>query len=829
MFRKSFYALGSIFSLHYLPFDIFQYKNPYKFVIFRAFLFNMKLYFFQTFAACLILSNTFAQNIQNNPKSNHGNKFEQLGSILPTPNEYRTASGAPGSKYWQQKADYDIDVTLDEKNLSIIGSEWITYTNNSPDALSYLWLQLDENQHDPNNNMNYMDELKLNGDKGTDASLKEMQRKENLAGLGDKIDEVSDAAGKPLKYTINQTMMRIDLPKPLAPKAKVKFKVKWHYKMINRTEMGGRGGYEYFPEDGNYLFTMTQWYPRMCVYSDFQGWQNKQFTGRGEFALAFGDFKVKMTVPADHMVCSTGECQNYQQVLTTAQFGRWQKAQTAKEPVEIALLADAIEAEKNKNKSGATKTWIFKADSVRDFAWGSSRKFCWDAMPVVCEGKKVMCMSFYAKEAYNLYSKYSTKVVAHTIKTYSKYTIPYPYPVAQSIEAANGMEYPMISFNFGRTDKDGTYTEGAKNGMILVIIHEVGHNFFPMIINSDERQWSWMDEGLNTFVQFLTEQEFDANYPSQRGPAHRITDYMRAPKNMLEPIMTNSENIYNFGANAYGKPATALNILRETVMGRELFDFAFKQYCKRWAFKHPEPADLFRTMEDASAVDLDWFWRAWFYDIDAVDISVDTVKAFKITQGKTVPVKIDTMITYIGGRGKDFQNISQIRNKEQGLIPLVDVDTTLRDFYYHYKPQPEVVKEVRNRFENMEEISDQDFKNFEGKYVYQIKFTNRGGLVMPIIIQWIYEDGTKEIERLNVYCWRKDEKNFERAFLKDKKVIAIQLDPYKETADIDESNNTWNIKTEPSKFDLFKSKKEGKAARGQSKGVNPMQEAKNKK
>jgi len=765
-----------------------------------------------------------SQNIQNNPQSNHGNKFEQLGTILPTPNEYRTASGAPGGKYWQQKADYDIDVTLDEKNLKVFGSEWITYTNNSPDVLNYLWLQLDENQHDPNNDMNYMDESGVPKN-GTDQFIKGLKQKENLAGLGDKIEEVTDELGKPLKYTINQTMMRVDLLKPLPSKGKVKFKVKWNYKMSHRTVTGGRGGYELFPEDGNALFTMVQWYPRMCVYSDFHGWQNKQFTGRGEFALAFGNFKVKMTVPADHLVCSTGECQNYQQVLTPAQFARWQKAQTAAEPVEIGLLEDAITAEKSGVTGAAaskTKTWIFKADSVRDFAWGSSRKYIWDAMPIKQDGKKVMCMSFYGKEAYGLYRKYSTKVVAHTIKTYSKFTIPYPYPVAQSIEAANGMEYPMICFNFGRTEKDGTYTAGTKNGMILVIIHEVGHNFFPMIINSDERQWSWMDEGLNTFVQYLTEVEFDMNYPSQRGPAHRITDYMRLPKNALEPIMTNSENIFNFGANAYAKPATGLNILRETIMGRELFDYAFKTYCTRWAFKHPEPADFFRTMEDASAVDLDWFWRGWFFDTDPVDIAIDTVRAFKVSQGKALAIKMDTFYTY--PPQKEFEDISKIRNKEKGLKSLVDIDTTLRDFYTHYKPPMEIVKEVKDVYEDFDLVSDSAFAKMDGSYVYEIKFSNKGGMVMPIIIEWIYADGSKEIERMNIGLWRKNEKFVHKAFLKTKKVAAIQLDPYRETADINEKNNTWNIKVEPSKFEVFKAGK--KPTKGQSKGDNPMQKAK---
>jgi hypothetical protein len=769
-----------------------------------------------------LLFTSEAQNIQNNPQSNHGNKFEQLGTILPTPNEFRTASGAPGSRYWQQKADYDIDVALDEKNLTVIGTETVTYHNNSPEPLTYLWLQLDENQHDPNNEVNYFDENKVT-EPITQQSFKSLETKKNLQGLGDKIDGVSNEAGKDLKFIINGSMMRIDLPKPLASKSKVKFRIKWHYKMINRTEYGGRGGYEYFPEDGNYLFTMTQWYPRMCVYSDFHGWQNKQFTGRGEFALAFGNFRVRMTVPFDHLVCSTGECQNYQQVLTPSQFKRWQQAQNATEPVEIGLLEDAKYAEKN--KATGTKTWIFKADSVRDFAWGSSRKYVWDAMPVTCEGKRVMCMSFYGKEAYGLYRKYSTKVVAHTIKTYSKFTIPYPYPVAQSIEAANGMEYPMICFNFGRTEKDGTYLEGAKNGMILVIIHEVGHNFFPMIINSDERQWSWMDEGLNTFVQFLTEREFDANYPSQRGPAYKITDYMRLPKNQLEPIMTNSENIHNFGANAYGKPATALNILRETVMGRELFDFAFKEYCRRWAFKHPEPADFFRTMEDASAVDLDWFWRGWFYDIDPVDVSMDTVRGFIVQKGQKLPVKMDTVYTYPKQRDSEF--ITTIRNRESGIIPLVDADTTLRDFYFHYKPKPETIKEVKNKYENLEEVPDSIFSKYSDKYVYEIKFSNKGGLVTPLILKFNYADGSSEIERINAYIWRKNEKEVAKTFMMDKRVVSIQLDPYRETADINEKNNTWNIKEELSKFEMFKSK--SATARGQSSGENPMQKARTQK
>jgi len=763
----------------------------------------------------------FAQNIRNNPTSNHGNKFEQLGTILPDANVYRTASGAPGHKYWQQKADYDIEATLDEKNLQLNGSEWITYYNNSPDRLSYLWLQLDENQNDPNSDANYFDGNKFTPPI-TDRSVKGVMTKERLQGYGDKIMEITDELGKPIKYTINQTMMRIDLPQILNPGAKIKFKVKWNYKIVDRINNGGagslRGGYEYFPEDGNHLFTMSQWYPRMCVYSDYQGWQNKQFTGRGEFALVFGNFNVKLTVPADHVIGATGTCSNYAQILSATQLQRWQKAQNSTDVVEIVTLDEAKTAEKN--KATTTKTWIFKADSVRDFAWGSSRKFIWDALPAKVEKKSVMCMSFYGKEAYPLYRKYSSKTIAHTIKTYSKYTIPYPYPVAQSVEAANGMEYPMICFNYGRAEKDNTYSEATKYGMLGVIIHEVGHNFFPMIVNSDERQWSWMDEGLNTFVEFLTEQEFDNNFPSTRGPAHKITDYMRMPKDQLEPIMTNSENIIQFGPNAYSKPATALNILRETIMGRQLFDFAFKEYAKRWAFKHPTPSDFFRTMEDASAVDLDWFWRGWFYDIEPVDISLDSVKAFTLVNGLTMPVKNDTTVPT---KRDEFDHISKIRNKQEGIKFLVDVDTTLRDFYYYYKPEVDTVKKITNRYAGLDTLSDSAYTTIKNKFFYELKFSNKGGLVMPIIIKWNYKDGSSEIERINAYVWRKNEKHVTKTFAKEKEVVSVLLDPYKETADINEKNNTWNIKEVPSKFDVFKSKIGG---RGQSTGGNPMQKSK---
>ena len=783
-----------------------------------------------------------AQDIRNNPTSNHGNKFEQLGTILPTPNEYRTASGAPGVKYWQQRADYDIKATLDEKKLLLTGAETVTYFNNSPDALTYLWLQLDENEHSTVNNGGFPEESRM-GRAVTPATIDKMIEKKSDNGLGHIISSLTDGLGAKLKYTINGTMMRIDLPAALKPGQKFTFKLNWSYKITDRMTVAGRGGFEYFPEDGNYLFTMAQWYPRLCVYSDFQGWQNHQFTGRGEFALVFGNYKVAITVPSDHVVMATGQGQNYPAVLSAAQLARWTKAQTATEPVEVVTLDEAKAAEKN--KATTNETWVFNAENVRDFAFGSSRKFVWDAMAANVEGKKVMCMSAYGKEAYGLYRKFSTKAVAHTIKSYSKFSIAYPYPVAQSIEASNGMEYPMICFNYGRTSADGTYTESAKNGMLGVIIHEVGHNFFPMIINSDERQWSWMDEGLNSFVEYLTEELYDNKFPSRGGPAWTIADYMRLPKDQLEPIMTNSENIIQFGPNAYTKPATAMNILRETIMGRELFDYAFKEYARRWAFKHPTPADLFRTMEDASAVDLDWYWRGWFYGIDPVDIAIDTVKhaVYDATAASAAPMGGGMMRGGRGGmggggaRGMDkpqvpaFDDISKVRNRaDKSIVFLTDADTSLRDFYWRYdrgiEPYDTATKQPAMNFGAPEALTDAEKSKYSDVNLYEITFLNKGGLVMPVIVEFTFADGTKETQKLSAQIWRKNENKVTSVFLTNKKAVSIQLDPMRETADIDESNNKWPNVSAPSKFTMFKMKGFG---RGQSIGLSPMQNAQNKK
>ncbi len=740
-------------------------------------------------------------------KSNHGFAFEQLGGILPTGNNYRTMDGQPGPQYWQQRCDYRIECSLDAQKHELSGKEYVKYYNNSPQTLRYLWVQLDQNQHSAQNVLHHAHPHKVNNNMN-DRAMRMLETWTEFGDFGHRIGSVRDAKGAPLKHFIDNTVMRIELPQPLAPGQQFEFQVDWKYILIDRINnlAFGRGGYEYFAKEDNYLFTMTEWYPRMCVYSDFEGWQSDQFTGTGEFALNFGNFEVKITVPDDYVVGATGVCQNYNKMLSATELQRWNKAQKSDKPVEIVTLAEA-KATESAAKSTRTQTWHYKAENVRDFAWTASRKFVWDAMAVDNgEGNKVMCMSYYPKEAYPIYNRYSTKAVAHTLKTYSKFSIPYPYPTAISVEAQNGMEYPMICFNPGRAEEDGTYAESDKNAALTVIFHEVGHNYFPMIINSDERQWAWFDEGLNTFMQYLAEQEWDNNYDSGEGPPHKITEYMARPKDKLEPIMTNSENIVDYFGNAYRKPATALNILRETVMGRDKFDYAFKEYCRRWAFKHPTPADFFRTMEDASGMDLDWYWRGWFFGTDAVDMSMDSI-AWKQVDMDNDPKRRED--TFENKEEAPFTTLTQTRYREQTKAFPVEQDTALQDFYTFYKPWETADSVATDTFIKYDELYTRAEKEklFGNKHFYELYFSNKGGLVMPLILEWTYEDGSQEIERVPVEIWRKNEKKFNQVFVKDKKVKSVKLDPWRELADIDESNNTKPVPAAPVLFKVYKKDK----------------------
>jgi len=723
--------------------------------------------------------------------------FKQMEDLLATPNSYRTATGAPGHEYYQVRADYKIKVELDDDNQKIMGDETVTFYNNSPNEMTYLWIQLDQNQQSLDS-----DSHKIQGEKIDDKTeLSSLEKLKPWFDGGFKLNYVKDINGKPLKYTVNKTMMRIDLPTILKKGDKFSFNIKYYYNINDRMKLGGRSGYEYFKEDDNYLYTIAQFFPRMCAYNDIEGWQNKQFLGAGEFTLIFGNYTVEITVPSDHLVAATGTLQNINQILTREQLDKYKKAENEyDQPIIIATQDEAINREKTKSKT--KKTWIFKADNVRDFAFASSRKFIWDAMAVKTETTKTMAMSMYPKEGNPLWEKYSTKTVAHTLKTYSKYTIDYPYPVAWSINADRiGMEYPMICFNFGRCESDGTYSEGTKYGMISVIIHEVGHNFFPMIINSDERQWTWMDEGMTTFVQYLTEQEFERGYPSGRGEAQNIVPYMAGDKSKISPIMTNSESIFQFGNNAYGKPATALNILRETVMGRELFDYAFKEYARRWAFKQPYPADFFRTMEDASGVDLDWFWRSWFYTNDHVDMAISSFKQKTVTPKDPFLYNSQIKEEQLSSR----KNISSVRNKDEIKQTYNERDTSLNDFYTVRDKFQIYSEDIDTYNKSLSQYTDEEkeLMNTSMNY-YEVEIERVGNIPMPIIYELVYTDGTSELIKLPAEVWRKGDRKISNVHASERQVEKIILDPYLETADTDTSNNYFPREITRSRFELFK-------------------------
>lgn len=767
---------------------------------------NMKnLHRVMTFIFAMASVVVFAQEepTEKEPQQGHQNtnKFRQLYQEFSTPNQYRTASGAPGPAYYQNTADYEMDITLDDKNQKLYGEETITYTNNSPDHLEYLWVQLDQNVRAKDS------KSQLRNGNGIAAVNQTGRFVSQFVGEpfdgGFNIEKVTQN-GSPLKYTINQTMMRVDLPEALEPGDDVEFSIKWWYNINDHVVNRGRSGYEFFEKDGNYAYVIAQFFPRMAVYNDVEGWQNYQFWGSGEFALPFGDYNVKITVPADHVLDATGKLENRKEVFSKKMMDRYEQAKKSfDKPVLIVTQEEAEKAEKG--TSNKTKTWEFEAKMVRDFAFTTSRKYIWDMQNVKVGSREVMAVSLYPKEGNPLWEEYSTKAVAHTLTSYSDMTFDYPYHKAISVHAKNqGMEYPMICWNYGRPNEDGTYSDRTKFGMISVIIHEVGHNFFPMIVNSDERQWGWMDEGINTFVQFVSEQQFGKkhpeavapldNYPSRRGDPAKITSYMKGNQDFISPIMSNPEQVYQLGNNAYGKPATALNILRETVMGKELFDHAFKTYSRRWMFKHPTPEDFFRTMEDASGVDLDWYWRGWFYTTDFVDIGIEEVNSYYVTDQPTKA-------------GKEMLKRYGIEDASQ-----IDALYVVEEGSEEYKPEMKNKSALENapklKTFMMDNFTEQERQNMNvPKHFYQIKFNKPGGLVMPLIVEYKYKDGTSERINYPAQIWRKNDKEVTRVLATNKELESIVVDPDMETADIDTSNNFWPQEEKPNEFEKFKEEK----------------------
>ena len=769
----------------------------------------------------------FADGAIKQTKGDFEDKFRQLEEVLPTPNVYRNAAGEPGHQYWQQQVDYDIDVTLDEEKRRIDASEEIVYHNNAPDTLKYLWIQLDQNKFRDDSMSALTTTFGGIGNRGpaTSAASGSSPAKLSMGAirrqqfvddneLGYQIKKVTDGRGKPLHYVIVGTLMRVDLAEPLKPGKKTELNIDFGYNIVEEDAVSARSGYEHFPDDeregGNDIFLMAQWFPRLAAYTDYEAWTNKEFIGRGEFTLEFGDYEVSMTVPADHIVSSTGVLQNPRDVLTSEQRDRLEEAEDADRPVFIVTPEEALENEKEGTSD--TKTWHFKADNVRDFAWASSRKFMWDAKGVKQGGpqKHVMAMSFWPKEGGDLWKKYSTESIVHTLEVYNRFTFNYPYPTAQSVNGpVGGMEYPMITFNGPRTElqDDGsrTYSLAEKRFLIGVVIHEIGHNYFPMIVNSDERQWTWMDEGLNSFLDGVAGREWDPDIPWGVEPRD-VTGYMKSQTQV--PIMTQSDSVLRLGPNAYTKPAVALNILRETILGRELFDFAFKEYAQRWMFKRPTPSDFFRTMEEASGVDLDWFWRGWFYTTDHVDISLDKVYKLRLDTE-------DPDIDY--ARERQFEkdkpmSLTVERNKDEGRKLWVERFPDITDFYDE-NDQFTVTNKERNKYQSwLKKLEPWERKAFEraieeDKNYYVMEFSNVGGLVMPIILEMTFADGTKEMMRIPAEIWRRTPKAVSKLVVtdKDKELVSVTVDPRWETADVDVENNHYPRQIIPSRIEAYKS------------------------
>jgi len=757
----------------------------------------MKIKFFILFSFLISLS--FAQNKnEKKPLKGHYNasKFRQMTDLLPTPNRYRNAAGAPGPDYYQNRADYDMSIKLiDSDKPQLKGHETITYINNSPDDLEYLWVQLDQNKRAPNS---YTDQIK---DDGSNVMLRPGKFISQYTNVGYKggyhITKVTDNNGNPLPYTINHTMMRIDLPKPLKSKESYTFQIDWWYDINNFAEDWGRSGFENFKEDGNNLYIIAQFYPRMAVYDDVNGWQNLQFIQTGEFTLPFGHFKVNITAPADHILDGTGVLTNRKEVMSAKQYKRYLKAKKSfDKPVMIVTEEEARQHEKSFSKG--YKTWRFDAKNVRDFAFASSRKFIYDMMAVKLPSKTVMAVSLYPKEAQPLWEKYSTRTVANTLEQYSKHLFDFPYHKAISVNAfRQGMEYPMICWNFGRPDKNGKYSNRTRNGMIKVITHEVGHNWFPMIVNSDERQWMWMDEGLNTFTELLAEQAFEKKLGfklNSRGYPKQVVPFMKGDQSKMHPIMVNSDLMYNRSMTAYSKPAAGLYMLREVILGQKLFDKAFKTYANRWKFKHPEPADFFRTLEDASAVDLDWFWRGWFYTTRVNDMGIAKVSKFYVTDKPTQRIK--NMAKSYGMKVEDFPP----------FVSLITEDSP------DFTPDLKSKKPLISRAKNLKSFLSENFTKDEikhiktPKYFYRVEFEQKGELVMPIVLKLTYKDGTTGQMIYPAKIWRYNDKKVSKMIPSQKEIIKIELDPKNLTADIDQSNNVWPKKKQKSEFEKIKAK-----------------------
>jgi len=564
---------------------------------------------------------------------------------LPTPNVYRTADGRPGPEYWQQRADYKITATLDSTTGRVTASETISYTNNSPDSLGYLWLFLDQN-------------LFREGSRGSlEFDSPRTRWRGAFANGGDDLTSVVvEQKGKKeqIHYIVDDTRMRIDLASPLAAHGgKLEIQIAWSFVV---PPYGSDRTGRFYAKDGT-IFEVAQWYPRMCVYDDVNGWNPLPYLGEGEFYLEYGNFDVQITVPHDYIVVGTGLLQNSDRVLTRTERDRLEQARKTDETVHV-ISENEIGKPEIRPKGTGDLTWKFRAENVRDFSWAASKAFIWDAS----HWNKILLMAVYPREAVSTDTsrgpgwEKDVEFMRHTFMYYSTHYYPFPYPVATNVAGVvGGMEYPMIVFCSAHARGQFLYS---------VTDHEFGHGWFPMTVGSDERRHAWMDEGFNTFINYYSNYDYygDKSINIRRMQPDTIARWMERPVNS-QPIETRADMIkpFELGYLEYAKTGLGLRILRENILGPEKFDGGFREYIQRWAFKHPQPSDFFRTIDNYSGEDLSWFWREWFYTTDVFDQSVDSVIAdsamtqIYLSNNKGLVFPTDMQLMFADGKTQDFK------------------------------------------------------------------------------------------------------------------------------------------------------------------------------
>lgn len=695
--------------------------------------------------------------------------FSPLGSLVDPPSATRGADGRPTSTYWQQHIAYDIDATLDVERRVINAQAELRYTNNAPQALDAIWFEISPEATTKDAIAHRS--ATINVDSASVRDLRGLREQEERGG-GLVVSSVADSEDRPLAFEARGTQLRVALPRPLASGQTVRIKLAWRVALVDLDRKGGRTGYMLL-SSGDPIFHIAQWYPQPVAFTDYGGWRNVPFVDHGEFAPELGDYNVSLTLPAGQLVAATGVLTNEADVLTGVERTRLARLRQGK-VTEIVTAAEAA----TKRRSSETRTWRFAARNVRDFALAASLRYRWDA--TLAGTSAVRAMTFYPSEASALWRPLALPAIGHALDVYGRMTFDYPYPVVQAAFGPNdGMEHTMLAFSRYPPDgPNGTYSRERKRDFLWVLTHEVGHNWFPLIVNSDERAWTWMDEGLTSYLETLATLEWSGDYttrpnlPAMLGAEREATG--------RQPPMTPANAVVDLFPTQYHRPAAALQVLRELVLGRETFDRAFRAYARAWMFKRPTPGDFFRTINQESGADLDWFWRAWFFSTDHVDLSLERVAALRLVAvpADAIPAPADATPP---------ANLTVLRNAAEGRRLMVEQVPRLADAYDRIPertlagatPSAHAVVDVQRTLDALG----------QGGVFYELDIRNRGGVVSPVPIRIDYRDGTSERYVVPVELWFGDTKRAQHILWRAKSIRSVTLDPDAATGDVDRGNN----------------------------------------